>query len=66
MKVIFATGDSGLFPVVAEEISLDDENNIEKMVIHEEDGGERNLFVNTDSKIYKFPLARCSRHSTCV
>ena len=52
--------------MVAEELSLDDGNNIEKMVIHDEGDGERNLFVNTNSKIYKFPLARCSRHSTCL
>ena len=59
-------GDSGIFPVVAEEISLDDDNNIEKMVIHDEGEGGRNLFVNTNSKIYKFPLAECSRHQTCL
>jgi hypothetical protein len=67
LKVVFARdGDSGIFPVVAEEISLDDDNNIEKMVIHDEGEGGRNLFVNTNSKIYKFPLAECSRHQTCL
>ena len=51
--------------MVAEELSLDDDNNIEKMVIHDE-GGERSVFVNTNSKIYKFSLARCDRHRTCL
>ena len=65
MKVVFATQDSKIVPVIVEEISLDDENNIEKMVIHDE-GEQRHIFVNTHSKIYKFPLARCSRHRSCT
>ena len=63
-KVVFA---SGKFPVVSEELSFDDDNNIQKMVIHDDgEGSERFLFVNTHSKIYKLPLARCGRHQTCL
>ena len=61
LKVVFATNDSVTFPVIVEEISLDDDNNIEKMAIR-----DRYLFVNTHSKIYKFPLARCLRHESCM
>ena len=68
IKVVIGSRGSGMtdiFPVIVEEISLDNDNNIEKMTIHPI-AGHRYLFVNTHSKIYKFPLARCSRHKSCM
>ena len=65
IKVVFTSHGSNVFPVIVEEIAFDDDNNIEKMAIHPI-SGDRFLFVNTHSKIYKFPLAWCSRHKSCM
>lgn len=43
---------------------LDDGNAINDMKL-ETIGSNKQLFVSTNSKIYRLPLERCSRHLTC-
>ena len=46
-------------------LQLDDDNEVSQMEIQEV-GGVKYIFVSTSTKVYRFPLQRCSRHATCM
>jgi hypothetical protein len=65
LKVVFGLDISGdNFPIIAEEILLDDNGTINRMMIQEVNM-IKYLYVSTVSKIYRLPLERCSKNANC-
>ncbi|CAI8036885.1 Semaphorin-1A [Geodia barretti] len=67
LKVVFGLGDDGeTVPVISEDIELDPEDprNVTDMKLRSV-GGEKFLFVSTDTRVYKLPVQRCGRFPKC-